>query len=89
VARRISRDATDSNAADSPAKATAAADAGAKAARAGAATAAAAAGGEGRKGAEAGKSQRSVSDFAREVAALQEENKMLKQLLHTQVRPWG
>ena len=37
-------------------------------------------------GGEAGKPMRSVADFAREVAALQEENKQLKQLLHTQVR---
>jgi hypothetical protein len=29
--------------------------------------------------------KRTVADFAREVAALQEENKHLKQLLHTQV----
>jgi hypothetical protein len=33
-----------------------------------------------------GGGKRTVADFAREVAALQEENKHLKQLLHTQVR---
>lgn len=85
----MSRDAADSHAADNPSKvaatASAAAAAGADAGSKAAGTAAEKhrAGGGGAEG--GGRSQRSVADFAKEVAALQEENKHLKQLLHNQV----
>lgn len=78
--RSSARDTADGQALDSPAKAAAAAAADRKPA--------AAAGPVGPKGAAAdssSRSVRSVAEFAREVAALQEENKHLKQLLHNQV----
>lgn len=74
-ARRVSRDTADSHAAS---------DTEAKAAKQDA-TAAAAEKQKGANGAEGGRSQRTVADFAKEVAALQEENKRLKQALHAQV----
>lgn len=86
-ARRVSRDTADSHAADNPSKvaAAAASHTEAKAAKQDAAAAGAAEKQKGANGAEGGKSQRTVADFAREVAALQEENKKLKQALHAQV----
>lgn len=82
--RRISRDAADSHASDSPAKAAAAAG-GAKQAASTSASAEASQRAAGAAAPEGGKAVRSVAEFAKEVAALQEENRKLKEMLHNQV----
>lgn len=99
--RRISRDAADSQATDSPAKAAAASAAAPKvplsatkakpASSSSSAVVAAAAAGEPARAsgsAEGGRAVRSVAEFAKEVAALQEENRKLKEMLHNQVSPF-
>lgn len=99
--RRISRDAADSQATDSPAKAAAASAAAPQvplsatkakpASSSSSAVVAAAAAGEPARAsgsAEGGRAVRSVAEFAKEVAALQEENRKLKEMLHNQVSPF-